>query len=245
MARNDSNEDEQKENLGNDSDDTFGLPEIEYKPINREEEQTTSSSESSSEPEQVETHSAYEYHQSEPKEEREVYSSYSAEEENPSIWPKIFGILLVIVLALSAVLYFMWYKPSQVEKERLAKEQQEQESAQKEKDRLAALEASKREEAERRKADSLANITKVGIVEALTAPTGRYYVVITSAVDGDLIMDHAKKLSSTGVSCKVIPPFGKFKFYRLTIADGDTFAAAQEIANSKKAEFGDTWVLKY
>ncbi|HEU5291758.1 MAG TPA: hypothetical protein VFU05_14010, partial [Cyclobacteriaceae bacterium] len=62
----------------------------------------------------------------------------------------------------------------------------------------------------------------------------------------DLLTDYAKKLTDQGVSSKLIPPFGKYKLYRLAIADGDTFAATQEIANGKKAEYGDAlWVLKY
>nr|HNH61741.1 hypothetical protein [Cyclobacteriaceae bacterium] len=80
----------------------------------------------------------------------------------------------------------------------------------------------------------------------LTERTGRYYVVVASAVDDDLLVDHAKKLGEKGVSTKLIPPFRKYKFYRLTIADADTFAAAQQIADSKKSEYTDAlWVLKY
>jgi len=71
-------------------------------------------------------------------------------------------------------------------------------------------------------------------------------VVVASAIDGDLLMDNANKLKNNGVSSKIIPPFGKHKFYRLAVADGDTFEAAQDIANAKKTEFGEaTWVIKY
>jgi hypothetical protein len=234
---------EEQQNKGNDSDDTFGLPEIEYNPINREEESSSSNEPVETNEYQPESQqSQYEYQS----QSQESKYSYTPEEEESPVWPKILGILVVVVVALGAALYFIWYKPAQEKEALLAKQKQEQEARdKKERDRLAE-EARLREEAERRKADSLASIPKVGVFEQLAEPTGRYYVVIASAVDGDLITDHAKKLSTTGISTKIIPPYGKYKFYRLTVADGDTYASAQDIANSKKAEFGEnTWVLKY
>ena len=226
---------------GDDSDDTFGLPEIEYNPINRVEE-TTSSSESTSVPVVESETERYEYKPQETKPEVSVCTG----RRGTPVWPKVLGILFVVVIALGAALYFVWYKPK-LDADRLAaKQKQEQEAkAKQESDRLAA-EARAREDAERRKADSLANIPKVGAFETLSERTGRYYVIIASAVDGDLITDHAKKLSAAGVSTKIITPYGKYKFYRLTVADGDTYASAQEVANAKKAEYGEnTWVLKY
>lgn len=235
-----SEDESNTENLPNrsESDDTFGLPEIEYQPINREAEvvePTVESQPSAPAPEQRE----YEY---QPKEQTSE-STFDLEEEPTPIWPKILGILLVIVLALGAGWYFMMYKPAQAEKARIEKEKSEQEERSKEQARLADQLL---REAEQRKADSLANILKVGVIETLSARTNQYYVVIASAVDDDLLMDYAKKLSGKGVSTKVIPPFGKYKLFRLTVAEGDTFASAQEVANTKKPEYGDAlWVLRY
>ncbi len=235
------------ENLGNtnDSDDTFGLPEIEYKPLNRDEESSASASET--QPEEVVNlpeSPRYEYEQK-PVEPTPEYT-YDPDEETAPVWPKIVGILLVIVLALGATWYFALYRPAQAEKERLAKEKTEQEAKDKaEQERLAA-EQRLREEADRKIADSLANLSKVGVIETLSERTSRYYVVAASAVDDDLLMDYAKKLSGQGISSKIIPPFGKYKLFRLAVADGDTFASTQEVANAKKAEYGDAlWVLKY
>jgi len=232
-------------NLGNksDSDDTFGLPEIEYKPLNRDEETRASGSETQSDQVQPPESPRYEYEQkpAEPPAEF-VYD----EDEAPPIWPKVLGILFVIVLALGAGWYFLWYRPQQLEKERelAAKQKLEQEANNKEQERLAA-EQRLRDEAEQRIADSLANVSK-GVIETLSERTSRYYVVIASAVDDDLLMDYAKKLSTQGVSSKIIPPFAKYKLFRLAIADGDTFASTQEVANTKKTEYGDAlWVLRY
>jgi hypothetical protein len=175
--------------------------------------------------------------------EQKTEFTFDPEEEASPVWPKVLGILLVIVIALGATWYFISYRPAQNEKARLEKEKME--LAQKEQDRLAE-EQRLRDEAAQRAADSLANVSKVGVIETLSERTGRYYVVAASAVDDDLLMDHAKKLSTQGVSCKIIPPFGKSKLFRLAIADGDTFASAQEVANAKKPEYGEAvWVLKY
>jgi hypothetical protein len=60
-------------------------------------------------------------------------------------------------------------------------------------------------------------------------------------------MDYAKKLSSSGVTSKIIPPFGKSQFHRLAIAEGDSYANAQATADGiKGGEYGnDVWVVKY
>lgn len=238
------------------SDDTFGLPEIEYNPINRDTEPEQKIEEQAEEQPEEESTSSSPYAQSEDSTNDSIessipdstneYSRYDADEEESPLWPKILGILLVVAIALAAALYFVWYKPKQEDEKRLLAEKQKKEQEAKLREQQLK-EAEERQRAkDQRIADSLASIPKVGVFETLNEPTGRYYVVITSAVDGDLITDHAKKLAKTGVSTKIIPPFGKFKFYRLTIAEGDTYNAAQEIANSKKAELGDAlWVLKY
>jgi hypothetical protein len=235
------------ENLGNtnQTDDTFGLPEIEYKPLDRDESSSTASeAQQESIPEQSTSIPQYQYEER-PVEGKSEYT-YVPEEEAAPVWPKVLGILLVIALALGAAWYLIYYKPAQADKEKLAKAKLEQEQkAKADQDRLAE-EQRLRDEAERLRADSIANVSKVGVVETLSERTGRYYVVVASAVDDDLLMDYANKLSGTGVSSKIIPPFAKYKFYRLTIAEGDTFASAQEVANSKKSEYGDAlWVLKY
>src|SRR5688572_10863109 len=120
------------ENLGNqnDSDDTFGLPEIEYKPLNRDEESPTSSSEiqpvETTQPETSSFNSNYETVQK-PMEQQPEYA-YDPEEESTPVWPKVLGILLVLALAGGAAWYFISYRPAQ-EKARIEKERLELEAA--------------------------------------------------------------------------------------------------------------------
>lgn len=246
-------DDETNENLNksNDSsDDTFGLPDIEYKPLDRVEETTTV----------VETTTVYSSNEPEPEKQNVVTGEYNQpvvteeqpssefafEEEPAPVWPWVVGILLIVLLAGGAAWYFAIYKPK-AEKDALAALTAEREKHKQDSIRDANARFNEaRLAAEKRKADSLNAIPKTGVFEALTERTGRYYVVVASAVDDDLLVDHAKKLGEKGVSTKLIPPFRKYKFYRLTIADADTFAGAQQIADSKKSEYTDAlWVLKY
>jgi flagellar basal body-associated protein FliL len=232
--RKDKNESANDQNNENNSEDNFGLPDIEYKPLDTE---TTGEPESES--------------VAEAKEEtvREAYT-YKPQEESKSNAPIIIAVVIGLVLIVGAFLIYQYvYKPK-AEKEKRELAEKKRLDEQKRKDEEAARLARENEEAERKRleAEAAANAKPaVGTFETLTSRTGRYYVVIASAVDGDLVTDHAKKLSAKGTSSKIIPPFGKWKFYRLTVGgDFDSYAAAQTSADSSKPEFGaGAWVIKY
>ena len=263
MARRKKPDDQPEEN--NDqhagSDDTFGLPEIEYEPINRtdppaEEEPRSSEPQPETRPEEPAPSAPQPQYTEEqpvtntPMEREEVRQTeyYYEEDEGNSPWPKILGIAALLLIVAAAGWYFGWKKPND---EAAARERAQQEEQ-------ARLEASRQEEARiaeqtrlaeenRRLADSVANATPpVGTIETLNERTGRYYVVVASAIDGDLLMDYARKLTEKGVSAKVIAPFGNVRFHRLTVAEGETFAAAQQQADALKGEYSDAvWVIKY
>jgi hypothetical protein len=244
MARRKKNDDDQSpDNSPENNDDTFGLPEVEYEPLNREQTTTSSYTETStettsSEPEQT-------TYQSEERQQEEYVNNTDDDDDDSSAWPKIIGVLAIIALAGVAYWFFGVYQPGQKEKAR--QEQADREAAER-KAEQARLAEEQRRAREQREADSLANIQtpKEGSIETLSERTRRYYVVIASAVDGDLIMDHAKKLSANGVSTKIIPPFGKAKFYRLAVAEGDNYPDTQATADGLKGQYGDAiWVIKY
>jgi ribosomal protein L9 len=231
MATKDSNEDESKKD---NSEDNFGLPDIEYKPLDQSgesapiKEEVTSSSESTYK-------SSY------------TDSSDPIDGEPKSKAPVIIGIVIVLVLVVAGYLIYNFViKPGQLadaekaRKEQLAKD--ELKKKQQEEARLA-----QEREAERIRLEALANAKPaIGTIETLSARTKRYYVVVTSDIDDDLLMDYAKKLSAKGVSTKIIPPFGTKNFFRLAIADHETFALAQTNADAAKADYGGgVWVIKY
>ena len=267
-----------QENVDN-SDDTFGLPEVEFEPLKRDEPvkidepevviineapQVTPEPTPPIETSPIETPPPFEFQEPEPVHEEEVKEklfeerhtydepyqpTYSYQREENELWPKVLGIILVLVLAGAAVWYFGFYRPEQLaEEERERKEilEAQEQARRNEDERQAAL---KRAEAEKAAAATKAATAQPisGGIETLSGRSGRYYVVVASAIDGDLIMDYAKKLSAKGVSSKIIPPFGKTKFHRLAIAEGDTYEATQTTADGMKGgDYGDKlWVVKY
>ncbi len=220
-----------------DNSEDFGLPNIEYKPLdepgeNAAREEVTSDTSSSSDTASNRSTS---------------YDSGYVQEESGSKAPVILGIVIALVVVVAGYLIYNFViKPRNEEaaKKELALKAEQAKKAKeaaelKEKQRLA--------EEERLRQEALAKATPpVGTIETLTGRTKRYYVVVTSDIDDDLLMDFARKLSAKGISTKIIPPYGDKKFYRLAIADHETFALAQKNADDVKADYGGTvWVLKY
>ena len=121
--------------------------------------------------------------------------TYTYKDENAQVWPKVIGVLLVLALIGIGIWYFAVYGPKQ-----LAKEEQEQkellaiqeEARQKEDERQAAKQKEDEQEAA---AAQRPPAPAIGTIETLSGRSGRYYVVVASSIDGDLIMDYAKKLS--------------------------------------------------
>lgn len=97
-------------------------------------------------------------------------------------------------------------------------------------DELAAIEARK----------------AAGIVETLTSPTDRFYVIISSSIDSDLANDYASKLAKEGTSVKIIEhTVNKLPFFGVSVADYATWDEANN-AISSYSSFGEgIWVLKY
>ena len=235
MAKRKDKGDQANENLndGNSGEDNFGLPEVEYKPLENPEE-TSKVEESTYKTEETV---------------RESYS-YTPAEEPKSNAPIIIAVIIGVVLVVAG--YLIWeyvYKPQAAEKakkELAAKNAAAAKAAKDKADREAVALAAEEQRKRDAEAAALAAKPTIGTIETLSSRTNRYYVVVASAVDGDLIMDYAKKLSAKGTSTQIVPPFGKWKFYRLTVGNFDTYALAQTNADSVKPEFGEgAWVVKY
>ena len=85
-----------------------------------------------------------------------------------------------------------------------------------------------------------------GEITQLEAQTGKSYVVIGSFVDDDLAMDWARKLAADGESPIIIPPFGNYIFFRVAIAEFDSFDAANNNLGNYSDKFGtNIWALRY
>lgn len=94
-------------------------------------------------------------------------------------------------------------------------------------DELAALEANR----------------AAGIIEMVSSPAGRFFVIVSSSIDDDLAMDYANKLSKEGNNLKIIEPNPtNFLFHRVSIGDYETREQAERASTSFG---GEAWVLKY
>jgi hypothetical protein len=228
------------------NEDSFGLPDLDYKPLDKLDETTSSNVDSSQSAEHTDSTSSEQRIEEEAVKE-EYRSPYTPMAEEPkSKAPIVIGIIIVLILALAAYLINQYVIKPNAEKERI-EQLAKQEKERKAKEEAARL-AQEEEERKKREAEEAAAKAKPaeGAIESLTAPTSRYYVVVASAVDADLVMDYAKKLSAKGVGSKIIPPFGKYKFNRIAISDFDTYAAAQTAADASKTEYGnEVWVIRY
>jgi hypothetical protein len=225
--------------------DNFGLPEIEYKPLDQRKEKEKEK-EGKAAPSYSDPASRGSYKKApEPAQKTPTYSYM--DEEPKSKAPVIIGIAVAVVVLVAAFLIYQYvYKPQRAKEQ--AAELAQQQKARDDAERARQEQLARDEEARRAQArlDSLNATPAVGTIETLSDRTRRYYVVISSAIDGDLVMDYAKRLSAKGVSTKIIPPFDKYKFSRLAIGDYDTFATAQSSADAAKTEYGSAvWVLKF
>jgi hypothetical protein len=225
-----SDSDNEGQNEGKNEDENFGLPDIEYKPL-----ESSGASSPSSKSEGATT-------------EKSSYS-YTPMEEPKSNAPLIITLIIGLVVIVAGYLIYQYVYIPSAEKAKM--EAQAKLDADRKKKEEAARLAKEKQEAEQRRLEAeraAAETAKPvqGSIETLSGKTGRYYVVISSAIDGDLIMDYARKLSTDGTSSKIVPPYGKVKFYRLTIGDYDTFADAQANADAVKQKYTEAaWVLKY
>ena len=244
----------------NDADDSFGLPDLDYKPL--EEADDTEEEEIVIEEEITET----EYYTEETEEEGDFnsedseeeqaepvrrYSSYRDNDES-SMAPKIIvAVLAVIVIALG-IWYFGFYDSGADEKAKIEAAEAQRQTQIKLEEAAAARRLQEQEDAavvEEVIDEVVAESTEIperGGITTISEPTSRYYVVIGSFIDVDLATDLGKELAAKGVSTKLISPFSKKRLFRLCVADYGTFGDASAGADNLKAEYGENlWVLKY
>ncbi len=225
-------------------DDSFGLPDINFKPL-----ETKQQTPPPAQPKVVK--------KPEVKSSGKVQTPASptrlgarpgeVEEEGLSSTKVILGIAIPILLLVGGYFGYKYlYKIPKAKAASVAAAKEKIEKDRKEKEEAARLAKLKEEEEARLKAAEANAKPTIGNMETLLAATGRFYVIVASSIDDDLLNDLAQKMSAKGVSTKIIPPFGKWKYFRLTISDHDTFTLAQASAIEAKAEYpSGTWVMKY
>jgi cell division protein FtsN len=82
--------------------------------------------------------------------------------------------------------------------------------------------------------------------EVITSKTGRYFVVIGSFKRKDNAFKVKENFESQSQSVSIIEPYGKKKFYRVSIADFETIDEAKTKMEELKASYGkNIWILTY
>ena len=265
MKDKDPNDDElnkdEQDNI-NEADDSFGLPDLDFTPLDEESEEEATEEEEVVEEAIEETVEEEIESEVEAEVEEEIVSEEEAdaEEETAPIrstyvppkpesnTPKIIAVIIIVVLASVAIWYFGFYRPqaaadkARIEAAAKLKKDNDDKAA-KEKadaDRLAA------EQTANQAADEDELASDEATFSTISESTGRYYIVIESFIDSDMAADYGKELVTKGYSTSLLSPKGKRKFHRLTMGNYGSFVEAQEEANRLKGEFGkDLWVLKY
>lgn len=237
MAKKDNKDEEYKdENFDNSpeqDDEDFGLPDLDSESESEiKEEDTFDTSES-----ETNSSSELEGYDSDPfgDEVNEVREEDPAPYHVPkkqSAAPIIITLIIILLLALAAVWFIFIKEPKQ-----------EKVVVKPVKDTTTYV-VEKPNEKEPEVIEPVK--PTVGVVNILSARTGRSYVVVGSFFDEDLAKDYANKIIKDGTNAYVIPPFGKSKFNRVAIEETDSFASASSRANELTGQFKEQpWPLKY
>ncbi len=85
-----------------------------------------------------------------------------------------------------------------------------------------------------------------GIIESVSSPTGRFYVIVSSSIDDDLALDYARKLSLEGNNVKLVEHnANELPFYGVSLGDYDTWDQASQASSALSINDNGAWVLKY
>lgn len=205
-----------------DADNEYGLPEVEFHPIEREP---------SYEPEETAAFdnaaSIRDRHEDEP-------------EQKSSYLPMVLILGGIILLAGVLVYFFVFDNGSQ--QEQLTQRPQEAapvvyEEEEVEEEPFVADDWGT--------AEAEAPVAE-GSVSNISQRTGRYYVIVGSFIDSDLASDFANRLAKDGQQAKIIEPSGTQKFYRLSVNDAESIDALLANMDNMKAKYGENiWIVKY
>jgi len=204
-----------------DNQDDFGLPEVKYEPLDREDEA----------PPEFEEPSYYE----QPEEEEESKSKKGL---------IIAGIIAFLIVAGLSIYLFLFGGVEQISGW-FAEEPEPQAVTQV----VAEPEPEPQPEPEPEpqpepQVDPLAPYSEIS---AISEPTGRSYVVVGSFVDDDLAMDYSQQLLAQGIGSRILSPTNRAPLmHRVAVADYDNFQQAMNEITLFRNKYGDqTWVLKY
>ncbi|MFT6882391.1 MAG: hypothetical protein ACJAVY_001189 [Marinoscillum sp.] len=169
--------------------------------------------------------------------------SYSEPERsaNKAKFVRTVVIGTLVIVAIAFALIFMYDGEGSTEEKKIAKVEKTVEKPVV----VAPIEEAPKEEPVK-KPKSVANTLPSGVITTLESPTSKTYIIVASFFDVDMATDHANVLAAKGQSAIIIPPFSDSRFYRVSIAEFDSFKGAKDGIEGFKGEFGaDIWPLRY
>lgn len=204
-----------------DADNEYGLPEVEFSPIEREP---------SHEPEETVAHNQVNHNR---------YQQEDEPEQKSSSLPIILILVGIIALTGIFVYFFAFDNDSPREQVTQRTEPAAPVTYAEEEEEDAYVEADWNTPAPETPAAE-------GSVTNISQRTGRYYVIVGSFIDGDLASDYANRLAKDGQQAKIIEPSGTQKFYRLSVNDAESINDLQTNMDNMKAKYGENiWIVKY
>lgn len=210
-------EDNERQSYNEEDQDDFGLPEVEYTPLDREDEIP-------------------------PAYEQSHYYRDEEEESNKSKGIIIFGIISLVLIAGLCIYLFLFGGMGQVNKW-LADEPAPPVYVEPEPEPDPIPEVVEEVTPE----PEINPLTPYSDVTTISEPTGRSYIVIGSFVDEDLALDFSNKMMEQGIGVKILAPSGRAPLmHRVAVADFSDFSEAMSDLELFRNNYGEnTWVLKY
>lgn len=218
---------DQEKHPSNQTDDQedFGLPEVNYNPVERENEVPPSFE----------------------------APTYYAEEEEEDEGPKRGWILTTVIgffVLVGVVIYLFVFGGLEQIASVFRDEPQPPVTTQVPKQQAPAPQNEVVEEPEPYVAEEVVEVNPLAPYEGIStigSPTGLSYIVIASFVDGDLANDFAMKMQAREVGVKIIQPTQRSPLqHRVAVAEFNSFEEAMQQLQAFRQEYSESaWVLKF
>jgi len=213
-------EDNERQSYNQEDQDDFGLPEVEYNPLERDEE----------------TPPAFE--------EQDYYQEEEDEEESKPTGLIVFGIITLLLIIGISVYLFMFNGLEQVSSWFGSEPEPTTTFVEPEPEPIPEPEPEVVEEDPVPDVDPLAPYSEISTI---SEPTGRSFIVVNSFVDADLAQDYGNKMLEQGVGVKILSPTDRAPLmHRVAVADYSDFEQAMNEVQMFREKYGENaWVLKY
>jgi hypothetical protein len=203
----------------------YGLPEINFKPIEREE------------PKKINVEPPYK---------KETPKHVVEEKKNRNILPVLIGAFVLVLIFGAAIYFFVFNESGEARTSDNVPYEPEVAEVIEEAPVESIPESFESAGTDNTNNTFFSEERTEGSVTVVNGRSRRGYIVVGSFFDEDNATDFGNKLASSGVEVKLIKPDRYSRYYKLAIADYENYeAAASEISNFKSNFGNQIWVLRY